>query len=259
MRLRKLTHLPASRNNFPHPRFNWVRLNGTQLRCDLTPMDTADEQTPEAGSPAQNLESLVFGNGDGTGPPLTMALTLMKNPTPAAPPIRVGTKMYRELPPVHMCHSDKLLRLPRGEFAGREGAADLEGSPMFFPALRCMVYNDAEKLYAEVREVFMLERMQLTISHKRITSLSARRTTGGIIILEDRPNYWDACNVEIHDLEKTTHLKSAKVLVVAQDPRCASVYKHSRISITISLDAVPASTTLDSRSMLGFNAWVDWC
>ncbi|KAJ7884323.1 hypothetical protein B0H14DRAFT_3432412 [Mycena olivaceomarginata] len=148
---------------------------------------------------------------------------------------------------------------------------------MSFPALRCMVYNDAEKLYAEVREglyvgavlmqdgivytngadhfVLRNASMQLTISHKRITS-----TTGGIIILEDRPNYWDACNVEIHDLEKTTHLKSAKVLVVAQDPRCASVYEHSRISIMerISLDAVPASTTLDSRSMLGFNAWVDW-
>jgi predicted nucleic acid-binding Zn ribbon protein len=35
----KLTHIHASRNNFPHPRFNWVRPDRTQLRCDLMPMD----------------------------------------------------------------------------------------------------------------------------------------------------------------------------------------------------------------------------
>ncbi|KAJ7354047.1 hypothetical protein DFH08DRAFT_1076950 [Mycena albidolilacea] len=111
--------------------------------------------------------------------------------------------------------------------------------------------------------------MPLTISHKRITSaldvqlyreLIQEGTTGGLVILEDRPNYWDACNIKIHDLEKATvtHLKSAKVLVVTQDPRRASVYEQSRISITIPLDAVPVLTTLDSRSMLGFDAWVDW-
>ncbi|KAJ7938566.1 hypothetical protein B0H13DRAFT_1941628, partial [Mycena leptocephala] len=74
--------------------------------------------------------------------------------------------------------------------------------------------------------------MQLTISHKRITSpldvqldreLIQESTTGGLVIFEDCQNYWDVCDVEIHDPEKATHLESAKVLGVAQDPLRASV------------------------------------
>ncbi|KAJ7854617.1 hypothetical protein B0H13DRAFT_2079602 [Mycena leptocephala] len=70
--------------------------------------------------------------------------------------------------------------------------------------------------------------MQLTISHKWITSpldvqldreLIQEGATGGLVIFEDRPSYWDACDVEIHHLEKATHLESAKVSVVAQ-ARC---------------------------------------
>ncbi|KAJ7855537.1 hypothetical protein B0H13DRAFT_2673136 [Mycena leptocephala] len=69
---RKLTHLPASRNNFPHLRFNWVWPDGTQLRCDLTPMDTYTVQSRvgdvvRAVTGHKKLESLVFGNGDGAG------------------------------------------------------------------------------------------------------------------------------------------------------------------------------------------------
>ncbi|KAJ7872246.1 glycoside hydrolase family 38 protein [Mycena leptocephala] len=114
--------------------------------------------------------------------------------------------------------------------------------------------------------------VQLTISKGRITSLVdvqlgreliQEGATGGLVIFEDRPNFWDAWDVEIHHLEKATQLEFANVSVVAQGPLRASVraeveYGDSRISVTISLDAVPASTKLDSRGMFRFDAWVDW-
>ncbi|KAK7001722.1 glycoside hydrolase family 38 protein [Favolaschia claudopus] len=114
--------------------------------------------------------------------------------------------------------------------------------------------------------------VQLTISNGRITSLLdvqlgreliQEGATGGLVIFEDRPNYWDAWDVEIHHLEKATQLEFAKVSVVAHGPLRASVkaevvYGQSKINVTISLDAVPASTKLDSRSMFRFDALVDW-
>ncbi|KAJ7113374.1 glycoside hydrolase family 38 protein [Mycena epipterygia] len=114
--------------------------------------------------------------------------------------------------------------------------------------------------------------VQLTISKGRITSLvdvQMKReliqegATGGLVIFEDRPNFWDAWDVEIHHLEKATQLEFSNVSVVAQGPLRASVraeveYGQSKISVNISLDAVPASTKLDSRSMFRFDAFVDW-
>ncbi|KAF7337346.1 Glycoside hydrolase family 38 protein [Mycena sanguinolenta] len=113
--------------------------------------------------------------------------------------------------------------------------------------------------------------MQLTISRGRITSLLdvqlgreliQKGATGGLVIFEDRPNYWDAWDVEIHHLEKATQLEFTKVSVVAQGPLRASVetevvYGQSRINVTISLDAVPPQTP-GSRSMFRFDACVDW-
>ncbi|KAJ7351290.1 hypothetical protein DFH08DRAFT_1078386, partial [Mycena albidolilacea] len=110
--------------------------------------------------------------------------------------------------------------------------------------------------------------VQLTISRGRITrlldvQLIQEGATGFLVIFEDRPNYWDAWDVEIHHSEKSTQLEFARVSFVAQGSLRASVrakvvYGQSRINVTISLDAVPASTKLDSRSMFRFDAWVDW-
>ncbi|KAJ7113397.1 hypothetical protein C8R44DRAFT_984694 [Mycena epipterygia] len=66
---------------------------------------------------------------------------------------------------------------------------------------------------------------------------------------------------ETHHLEKATQLQFSNVLVVAQGLRRASVraeveYGQSKISVNISLDAVPASTKLDSHSMFRFDAFV---
>ncbi|EPQ55548.1 glycoside hydrolase family 38 protein [Gloeophyllum trabeum ATCC 11539] len=114
--------------------------------------------------------------------------------------------------------------------------------------------------------------VQLTISGGRITSLLdvqlnreliAKGESGGLVIFEDRPNYWDAWDVEIHHLEKRRPLEFANISVTAEGPLRASItsefkYGQSTINVTISLDAVAATTRPGSRSMFTFDAVVDW-
>ncbi|KAJ3842876.1 glycosyl hydrolases family 38 N-terminal domain-containing protein [Lentinula raphanica] len=114
--------------------------------------------------------------------------------------------------------------------------------------------------------------VQLTISKGRITSLIdvqlhreliADGATGGLVIFEDRPNYWDAWDVEIHHLETPTPLEFINVSVVAHGPLRASVqaqvkYGQSTINVLISLDAVGATVKPGSRSLFRFDAEVDW-
>ncbi|KAF7980211.1 hypothetical protein HWV62_39313 [Athelia sp. TMB] len=114
--------------------------------------------------------------------------------------------------------------------------------------------------------------VQLTISKGRITSLLdvqlereliANGRTGGLIIFQDRPNYWDAWDVEIHHLETAKELKFSDVSITAQGPLRASVtaqvkYGNSTIKVTISLDAITASLKANSRSLFVFDAVVDW-
>lgn len=85
--------------------------------------------------------------------------------------------------------------------------------------------------------------------------------TGGLVIFEDHPNYWDAwgafayldvnylfsftklllcSDVEIHHLEKAQRLKFSNVKVVASGPLRASVvtdveYGKSKITMTVRL------------------------
>ncbi|CAL1697504.1 unnamed protein product [Somion occarium] len=114
--------------------------------------------------------------------------------------------------------------------------------------------------------------VQLTISDGRISSLIdvelgreliPKGQTGGLVIFDDRPNYWDAWDVEIHHLETAEPLKFANVSVVAEGPLRASLkaettYGNSRISVTISLDAIAATVKKNSRSFFVFDAEVDW-
>ncbi|KAK7027819.1 glycoside hydrolase family 38 protein [Favolaschia claudopus] len=122
------------------------------------------------------------------------------------------------------------------------------------------------------RDHFVLRNasVQLTISNGRITSLldvqlgsSKKAPPAASSSSKTARTTGDAWDVEIHHLEKATQLEFAKVSVVAHGPLRASVkaevvYGQSKINVTISLDAVPASTKLDSRSMFRFDAWVDW-
>lgn len=114
--------------------------------------------------------------------------------------------------------------------------------------------------------------VQLTISDGRITSLVDVRLdreliqeghTGGLVIFDDKPNYWDAWDVEIHHLEKRTPLKFSNISVVSQGPLYAAVraevkYRQSNIAVTISLSATTATVQENSRSFFNFDAVVDW-
>ncbi|KAF9228240.1 glycoside hydrolase family 38 protein [Gyrodon lividus] len=129
-------------------------------------------------------------------------------------------------------------------------------------------------VYANGSDHFILKNqsMQLTISQGRISSLYdmklgrelvPRGSTGGLVIFEDRPNYWDAWDVEIHHLETPTRLEFSGVRVIAEGPLRASVqtqvkYGKSTIDVTISLDAISTTMKDDSRPLFTFDAEVDW-
>jgi alpha-mannosidase len=114
--------------------------------------------------------------------------------------------------------------------------------------------------------------VQLTISEGRINSLIdvklgreliPKGSSGGLVIFEDRPNYWDAWDVEIHHLETSTPLSFSHVRVIAEGPLRAAVqtqvkYGQSTIDVTISLDAITATMKGSSRSFFNFDAVVDW-
>ncbi|KAF8900480.1 glycoside hydrolase family 38 protein [Gymnopilus junonius] len=95
-------------NVFPHSTFNWVGIDGTQVLCHMTPVDTYTAQATVGDvnkglTNHKNLESsdkslLVFGNGDGGGGPLAKMLENLRR-------IRAVTNTHRELPPVNMGHS----------------------------------------------------------------------------------------------------------------------------------------------------------
>ncbi|KAI5983893.1 glycoside hydrolase family 38 protein, partial [Pisolithus albus] len=87
--------------------------------------------------------------------------------------------------------------------------------------------------------------------------------TGGLVIFEDRPNYWDAWDVEIHHLEARTPLAFSSFRVVAQGPLRATIearvkYGQSDIKVMISMDGIPATRQHDSRPLIKFDAEVDW-
>ncbi|KAF5376659.1 hypothetical protein D9615_007835 [Tricholomella constricta] len=443
-------------NVFPHTTFNWVGIDGTQVLCHMTPVDTYTAQATvgdinKGQNNHKNMESsqaalLVFGNGDGGGGPLAKMLENLRR-------IRAVTNTHRELPPVSMgrsvdeffeelsrasnagrtlpnWHGELYLEFHRGTYTSHgsikkgnrhseillrdvEHVATLASlyklhkKDYVYPKQTIddswekvllnqfhdvlpgssigMVYDDAEKLYAEVRKdgealldeafsvlfpdsvlltrttnpkslpasgkivgfnttffrrsdiievplvgassglksqvlqtssdgktgyavmnspgggsvgalctpatglhaqilpvsvftngsdnfVLRNSSVQLTISKGRISSLIdvklgreliAEGCTGGLVIFEDQPNYWDAWDVEIHHLETAKRLEFTNVSVVAQGPLRGSVkaevkYGKSTITVTISLDAITASVKENSRSLFNFDAVVDW-
>ncbi|KIJ30485.1 glycoside hydrolase family 38 protein [Sphaerobolus stellatus SS14] len=144
-------------------------------------------------------------------------------------------------------------------------------------------FGKARGLFADVKpasvmqksaDVFVLMNafITVTISNGRITSLvdneQARELipegeSGGLIIYDDRPNYWDAWDVEIHHLEKPHPIQFTNLKVTETGPIRASLeaeikYGQSTIKTTISLDAISATMKRSSRSFLRFDAEVDW-
>lgn len=127
-----------------------------------------------------------------------------------------------------------------------EGAA---GGEIVSPSNRLRSKLMPVSVYTNGSDHFVLRNssVQLTISDGRITSLMDVRTdrelimkgqTGGLVIFQDRPNYWDAWDVEVHHLEVSEQLKFENVSVVAQGPVFGAVraevrYGQSTIVITV--------------------------
>ncbi|KAG8760256.1 Glycoside hydrolase, 38 vacuolar alpha mannosidase [Serendipita sp. 396] len=141
----------------------------------------------------------------------------------------------------------------------------------------------AKGIYADIKPVtatkgpeneFILTNanVSMTVKEGRITSLYdmilqrellIKGMTGGLVIFDDRPNYWDAWDIEIFHLESREPLVFSKVSIVETGPVRASLRAElklpkSTVSVLISLDAVPATLQSDSRSMIRFDAEVDW-
>ncbi|KAF8182889.1 alpha-mannosidase [Pholiota molesta] len=95
-------------------------------------------------------------------------------------------------------------------------------------------------------------------SYQQLGSFSSRELipegqTGGLVIFQDRPNYWDAWDVEVHHLETVEPLAFTNVSVVSQGPLRAAVraevrYGQSTISVTISLEATTVELPLNIHS-----------
>lgn len=141
----------------------------------------------------------------------------------------------------------------------------------------------AKGMYADLQPVSAVQKsadefvltnsnISITIKGGRITSLYdmilqrevlIKGLTGGLVIFEDRPSYWDAWDVEVFHLETREALSFTNVTVVENGPIRAALraevkLPNSTFVTTISLDATPASSQPNSRSMIRFDAEVDW-
>lgn len=141
----------------------------------------------------------------------------------------------------------------------------------------------AKGLYADIKPVTAMQKgddefiltnsnISMTIKGGRITSLYdmilqrellIKGMTGGLVIFDDRPNYWDAWDVEIFHLETREPLSFSKVTLAESGPVRAALRAElklpkSTVKVTISLDATPATFQPNSRSLIRFDAEVDW-
>ncbi|KAI0041688.1 glycoside hydrolase family 38 protein [Auriscalpium vulgare] len=124
--------------------------------------------------------------------------------------------------------------------------------------------------HGEGHFVLKNSQVQLTLENGRITSLLDVKLgreliptghTGGLLIFEDRPNYWDAWDVEIHHLEKAEKLKFEGVKIVASGPLRASIeaqVKYGKSTILVTASSFHSSLKPNSRPLFTFDATVDW-
>ncbi|WVO20440.1 uncharacterized protein IAS62_001736 [Cryptococcus decagattii] len=135
-------------------------------------------------------------------------------------------------------------------------------------------------IYASPRVTIVLEKdgvtvmsndtISLKIKDGRIASvydkilekeLIAPGQTGGLVIMEDHPNSWE--DVDDFHLEKQKHLKFGSLYVKANGPLRGIISTtcqvgRSLIQIDIIMDAIEASVKASARSMIRFEAVVDW-
>ncbi|WWD20554.1 hypothetical protein CI109_105030 [Kwoniella shandongensis] len=124
----------------------------------------------------------------------------------------------------------------------------------------------------ESEDIFVMsnDKLSMKIEGGRITSIVDKaldkellppKQTGGLVIMEDHPNYWE--DVDEFHLEKQTHLKFEGLHIQEAGPLRGIVgatiqLGQSRIEVQVILDAVPASVKTDARSLIRFDAVIDW-
>ncbi|OCH89390.1 glycoside hydrolase family 38 protein [Obba rivulosa] len=165
------------------------------------------------------------------------------------------------------------------EFPAHNGTVHMvlecpEGSNVSLPSTT--LTEDLDRgAFASINEagdlVFQSPVVRMTISEGRISSLVDLELdrelipagqTGGLVIFDDRPNYWDAWDVEVHHLE-TPHPLHFTNYSVKSNGCVATVlaevkYGQSTIKVKISLDSIAATLKKDSRPLIRFDATVDW-
>ncbi|EJD35944.1 hypothetical protein AURDEDRAFT_74783, partial [Auricularia subglabra TFB-10046 SS5] len=128
------------------------------------------------------------------------------------------------------------------------------------------IFSDIVPASGKREHILQNSFVKLTIAKGRIVSLVdvalgreliPEGETGGLVVFDDRPLYWDAWDVEIYHLEKPTKLEFANIKVLESGPVRASL--QSQIKLSDSIVTVTVTTTqANSRSFFRFDTHVDW-
>lgn len=144
-------------------------------------------------------------------------------------------------------------------------------------SLSIMRKLEAVSVSSEGHNVFTMQNSMVSIrvSNGRIASIYDRQSrreilqdgrTAGLTICEDYPPQFDAWETEMTSLETEEELKFDRVRISEKGPWRSSLtlvssFGKSQVEFTITLDAVPASSSAakgNSRSYLRFDANIDW-
>ena len=156
---------------------------------------------------------------------------------------------------------------------GKAGSAE---EMVVAPQYLSQAYSDRPRVSVHTTgpDTFIManQSIRMTVDEGRIVSLYdvalnkeliSEGMTGGMVIMEDHPNYWDAWDVDSFHLEKQEHLKFGQISILEYGPVRAVLgatvmYGQSKMEVEITLDAISASLKGDARSMIRFNAVIDW-
>jgi alpha-mannosidase len=73
------------------------------------------------------------------------------------------------------------------------------------------------------------EELQARAENPRSKEIIPYGQTGGIVVMEDNPNFWDAWDVDQFHLEKQTHLKFGNVRIAERGPVRATLGASLRV------------------------------
>ncbi|KAJ8597085.1 glycoside hydrolase family 38 protein [Rhizopogon salebrosus TDB-379] len=264
----------TQKNRFPHSTFNWVGIDGSQVLCHMTPKLYAEVREVCTGL-LEEAFGILFPQSSPLLSPSKCETIVAFNPTSferhdvVKVPLSGNARLKAQVVQASsdgkygyaLMHSrgNGIVAQPTGMFANCAPASGM-----------------SHVLYTNGTDHFVLRNnnIQLTITEGRIRSLIdvklgreliPKGRSGGLVIFEDRPNYWDAWDVEIHHLETPIPLSFSQVRVIAEGPLRVAVqtkvkYGKSTIDITVpsTYNGSTATVKSNSRSFFNFDAVVDW-